>query len=168
MPKVENDLFISVNYKGTLDNGEVFDTSADRPPLEIQMGAGQLIRGFEDALVDMALNEKKTFRLTPEEAYGPRDDEQMHRFARSDVPPEMDPQVGQTIALTAPDGQQVPARIARVDDEQVTVDLNHPLAGQALTFEIEVVGISPTPTQPQTGCGGDCDCSSSKSGCGCG
>lgn len=166
MQKVENGLFISVHYKGTLDDGRVFDTSEGRPPLEVQMGAGQLIQGFEAALADMALNESKIFTLTPEEAYGPRDDKRMHRFARADVPPEMDPQIGQAIALTTPDGKQVPARIAQVDDEQVTVDLNHPLAGQALTFNIEVVGISPTATQQQAGCGG-CNCDSDKSGCGC-
>ena len=168
MQKVENGLFISVHYKGTLDDGKIFDTSEGRPPLEIKMGAGQLIQGFEAALSDMALNQTKTFRLAPEEAYGPRDDKRMHQFARADVPPEMDPQVGQTIALTTQDGRQVPARIAQVDDDQVTVDLNHPLAGQALTFEIEVVGISPTPTQQHAGCGGGCHCNDDKSGCGCG
>lgn len=168
MQKVENGLFISVHYKGTLDNGDVFDSSEGRPPLEVQMGAGQLLKGFEAALADMALNEKKTFTLTPEEAYGPRDSKRMHSFARADVPPEMDPQVGQAIALTTPDGQQVPARIAQVDDEQVAVDLNHPLAGQALTFAIEVVGISPTATQQHAGCGGGCECDADKkSGCGC-
>ncbi len=167
MQKVANGLFISVHYTGTLDNGNVFDSSEGRPPLEVQMGAGQLIRGFEAALADMALNEKKTFTLSPEEAYGPWDEKQMHRFARADVPPEMDPQVGQAIALTTPDGRQVPARIAEVDDERVIVDLNHPLAGQSLTFAIEVVGISPTATQQHAGCGGGCDCNNQKSGCGC-
>lgn len=168
MQKVANGLFVSVHYKGTLDNGEVFDSSEGRTPLEVQMGAGQLIKGFEAALADMALNEKKTFRLEPDEAYGARDDKRMHSFARSEVPPEMDPKVGQAIALTTPDGRQVPARIAAVDDEQVTVDLNHPLAGQALTFNIEVVGISPTATQSHAGCGGGCQCNEDKSGCGCG
>ena len=169
MQKVEKGLYVSVHYKGTLDNGDVFDSSEGRMPLEVQMGAGQLIKGFEAALDDMALNEKKTFTLTPEEAYGLRDDERVHHFPRTEVPPEMNPQVGQAIALTSPDGRQIPARIAAVDDEQITVDLNHPLAGQALTFAIEVVGISPTATQAQAGCGGGCGggCHDDKSGCGC-
>lgn len=167
MQKVENGLFISVHYTGTLDNGDVFDSSEGRAPLEVEMGKGQLINGFEAALAEMTLNEKKTFTLAPEEAYGLRDDKRLHQFARSDVPPEMDPQAGQAIALTTPDGRQVPARIAKVDDEQITVDLNHPLAGQALTFDIEVVGISPTATQQPAGCGGGCNCDSDKSGCGC-
>ncbi|MDJ0722459.1 MAG: peptidylprolyl isomerase [Desulfobacterales bacterium] len=169
MQKVEKGLYVSVHYKGTLDNGDVFDSSEGRMPLEVQMGAGQLIKGFEAALDDMVLNEKKTFTLTPEEAYGLRDDKRMHHFPRNEVPPEMEPQVGQAIALTSPDGRQIPARIAAVDDQQITVDLNHPLAGQALTFDIEVVGISPTATQEHAGCGGGCGggCHDDKSGCGC-
>lgn len=167
MQKVEEGLYVSVHYKGTLDSGEIFDSSEGRAPLEVQMGAGQLIQGFEAALAGMTLNEKKTFTLAPEEAYGMRDDKRMHHFPRTEVPPEMNPQVGQAIALTASDGRQIPARIAAVNDEQITVDLNHPLAGEALTFDIEVVGISPTATQKHAGCGGGCNCQAEKSGCGC-
>jgi peptidylprolyl isomerase len=174
MEKVSDGLFVSVDYKGTLQNGEIFDTSEGRQPLEVQMGAGQLIKGFEDALMDMALNEKKTFTLAPEEAYGIVHEDRKHTFPRADVPAEMDPQVGQTVGLTTQDGQQVPAQIIAVTDDGVTVDLNHPLAGKSLTFEIEVVGISATQTQAAgCGCGCDCDaeasggCSSNESGCGC-
>ena len=160
MEKVENGMFISVDYKGTLQNGHVFDTSQGRQPLEVEMGAGQLIKGFEKALLGMALNEKKTFTLEPEEAYGQRDESLRRAFSRSDVPPEMNPEVGQTVVLTTPQGQQIPTRIVQVDNETVTVDPNHPLAGESLTFEIEVVGISSTPTQAPAGCGSGCDCSS--------
>ncbi len=134
------------------------------------MGAGQLIKGFEAALSDMSLNDKKTFTLEPEEAYGHRNDEHMQSFPRADIPPEMDPQVGQTVALNTPDGQQIPAKIVAVDDEKITVDLNHPLAGESLTFEIKVVGISSTPTQAQDGCGCGCDsdCGTGSDGCGSG
>jgi peptidylprolyl isomerase len=166
MEKVADGLFVSVDYKGTLQNGKIFDTSEGRQPLEVQMGAGQLIQGFENALMGMALNEKKTFTLTPEEAYGVVDEDRKHTFPQSDVPAEMDPQVGQTVGLTAQDGQQVPARIIAVNDEGVTVDLNHPLAGESLTFAIEVVGINATATQP-AGCGCGCDCASDESGGGC-
>lgn len=175
MDRVSDGLYVSVDYKGTLENGHVFDTSEGRAPLEVQMGAGQLIKGFENALQGMALNEKKTFTLSPEEAYGEVDEDRKHTFAPSDVPAEMDPQVGQTVGLTTRDGRQIPARIVAVGDAGVTVDLNHPLAGESLTFEIEVVGISQTPTQTAgCGCGGDCasgapesGCGSSRSGCGC-
>jgi len=160
MEKIENDVFVSLHYKGTFQNGEVFDTSKGRDPLEVQMGAGQLIPGLEKALVGMSLNEKKVLTIEPEEAYGHVDKSLTHSFARSDVPSEMNAEVGQVVALTSPEGQQVPAQIIEVNAEKVVVDLNHPLAGETLTFDIEVMGISSTPTQEHTGCGTDCACSS--------
>lgn len=160
MVKVAKDMFVSVEYTGTLENGEVFDTSKGRQPLEVQMGAGQLIKGFENALEGMVLDEEKTFTLEPDEAYGQRDESLTRAFPRSDVPPEMDPQVGQMVGLHDGKGQQIPATIVDVDNENITVDLNHPMAGKALTFDIKVVNISETPTQGcATDCGG-CDCSS--------
>ncbi len=160
MQKVETGHFVSVHYKGTLQNGEVFDTSEGRHPLEVQIGAGQIISGFEKALMGMSLNEKKVFTLDPENAYGQKDDSLTHSFPRKDVPAEVNPEVGQTVALSTPEGQQVPAMITEVDDQKVVVDLNHPLAGQTLTFDIEVVGISDKATQDPAGCGGGCACSS--------
>ena len=164
MEKVTKDMFVSVEYTGTLENGEVFDTSQGRQPLEIQMGAGQLIKGFEDALDGMTLKEKKTFTLEPDDAYGQRDESLTRDFPRADVPPEMNPEVGQTVGLHDGQGQQIPATIVNVTDENVTVDLNHPMAGKALTFDIEVVNISETPTQAPENCGSDCGCDCS-SGC---
>ena len=108
----------------------------------------------------MSLNEKKSFTLDPDEAYGQRDDSLKHDFPRSEVPAGMDLEVGMVIGLQTNEGQQVPARVVDVDEESFTVDLNHPLAGEALTFEIEVVGISETPTQKPIGCGAGCACSS--------
>ena len=160
MKKVENGQFVSVHYTGTLQDGEVFDTSEGRHPLEVQIGAGQIISGFEKALIGMALNEKKNLTLDPEDAYGQRDDSLTHSFPREDVPAEINPEVGQTVALSSPEGRQVPAIITEVNDEKVVVDLNHPLAGLTLTFDIEVVGISDTATQDPAGCGGGCVCSS--------
>jgi peptidylprolyl isomerase len=147
--KVENGDFVNVEYKGTLENGKVFDTSHGRQPLEIQMGAGHLIKGFENELMGMALNEKKVFTLAPEDAYGQRDENQTQSFPISEAPPGMNLQIGMTIGLTTPEGHQVPARIVHLDDEKLTLDFNHPLAGESLTFEIEVVGISSTPIQKQ-------------------
>lgn len=162
MEKVENGLYVSVDYKGTLQNGEVFDSSQGGQPLEVQMGVGQLIEGFERELMGMSLSDKKNFTLSPEDAYGQRDDSLTRDFARTDFPPEMEPQVGMTIALQTPEGRQTPAQITHLDGEKLSVDLNHPLAGESLTFEIEVVGISSTATQSHAGCGcgSGCDCSS--------
>jgi|LQYC01.1.fsa_nt_gi peptidylprolyl isomerase len=167
MEKVENNMYVSVHYKGTLNNGEVFDSSEGRMPLEILMGSGQLIKGFENSLMGMALKEKKTFTLAPEDAYGLREEKLLHNFPLSEVPPGANPEVGQLISLQMPAGRQVPAQIIKIDNENIVLDLNHPLAGQALTFDIEVVGISNTPTQDQGGCG----CTSSDNcnvGGGCG
>lgn len=160
MDNVETGQFVSVHYKGTLENGKVFDTSEGRHPMEVEMGAGQIITGFERVLMGMALNEKKVFTLEPEEAYGHRDESLTHSFDRSEIPAEMEIEVGQTVALSSPEGQQVPAQIVEADDQKVVVDLNHPLAGKTLTFDIEVVGISDTPTQQPAGCGSGCHCSS--------
>lgn len=171
MNKVENGLYVQVEYEGTLENGDVFDSSKGRQPLEFQMGAGQMIKGFETAVLGMKINEKKSIALEPEDAYGHRDEELTRVFDRSEIPPGMNPEVGQTIALTTPDGQQIPARISNLDDQKIYLDLNHPLAGESLNFDIEVVGITQSPTQ-QHGCGG-CGCSDHQhshegTGAGCG
>ena len=159
MEKVEKGVFVSVDYTGSLQNGQVFDTSHGCRPLEVQMGSGQLIAGFENELMGMTLNDKKTFTLTPEDAYGHRDESLIREFARAGLPSEIEPEIGMMLALQSPEGRQVPARITHLDDEKLSVDLNHPLAGEALTFEIEVVGISDSPTQSHAGCGSDCNCS---------
>jgi peptidylprolyl isomerase len=162
MQKVEDGMYVSVNYTGTLADGEQFDSSEGRPPLEFKVGAGQMIKGFEAEVMGMSLNEKKVFTLAPEDAYGQRNESHKHEFPRADIPSEITPEVGQTLALTSPEGRHIPAQVVAVDDEKVTFDLNHPLAGQSLTFEIEVVGISDAPTRQPAGCGGDCS-----SGCAC-
>ena len=165
MQKVESGKFVCVNYTGTLANGEVFDSSEGRNPLEFKAGAGQMIKGFEDAVMGMALNEKKEFTLAPEAAYGERDENRVHAFPRSELPPDVELNVGDTVALSTPEGQQIPAKLTQMDEKNLTFDLNHPLAGQSLTFAIEIVGISNSPSQQAQGCGSGCDCSSG--GCSC-
>jgi peptidylprolyl isomerase len=164
MQTVENGNFVSVTYTGTLPDGDVFDSCESSSPLEFQTGASQLIKGFEDAVMGMALNEKKTFTIQPEDAYGLRNEDSVHEFPKSELPEGVDPKVGDTVAFSTPEGQQIPAQLVKMDDTTLTFDMNHPLAGETLTFKIEVVGISDTPTQPQ-GCGSGCDCSSD--GCTC-
>lgn len=159
MEKVENGTYTSVEYTGTLVNGQVFDSSNGRQPLEVHMGAGQMIKGFEAQLMGMALNERKVFTLSPEDAYGSKNAELMQSIPRSEIPPDMDVKVGMIVGFITPDGDQVPARIIEMDEGQLIVDLNHPLAGESLTFEIEVVGISNTPAQESTSCQSGCDCS---------
>ena len=110
-------------------------------------------------------NQTHTLTLDPEDAYGHRDDERMVTFQRSELPPQVEPRVGQPIGMTSPDGKRFPAVVTKVDDTQVTVDLNHPLAGKKLTFDIKVVGISENATQ-SAGCGCGCDCSEESHGSG--
>jgi len=157
---VENGNYVSVAYTGKLGNGEVFDSSDGRQPLEVHMGAGEMIKGFEVQLLGMALNEKKVFTISPEDAYGPKNASLTQLVPRASVPPQIDPQIGMVIGLMTPQGERVPARIIRMDDQQITLDLNHPLAGESLTFEIEVVGISDTPTEECSDCS-ECGCSGS-------
>jgi peptidylprolyl isomerase len=157
--KVESGMFVSVDYKGTLQNGDLFDTSHGRQPLEVEVGAGQLITGFEKELLGMSLNDKKTFTLEPEEAYGQRNENLKRDIPRADVPPELNPRVGMMVDLQAQEGQHIPAQIVYLDEKKLTLDMNHPLAGETLNFEIEVVGISDTSTQSPSACGCGCDCS---------
>ncbi len=158
MKKVENGLYISIDYTGTLQNGEVFDSSQKKQPLEVQVGVGQLIKGFERELMGMAINQKKSFTLSPEDAYGHRDESLTRDFARSDFPGDLEPQVGMTIGLQTAEGRRMPALITHLDEEKLSVDLNHPLAGESLNFDIEVVGISAIPTQSRSGCGCGSNC----------
>lgn len=141
MKTVEKGKDVQVHYTGTLASGEVFDSSDGRDPLQVTIGRGQLIGGFEDNLMGMQLNEKKRFTLEPEEAYGHRDESAMRQFSRQDLPSDLQVEEGQLLALKTPEGQQIPARVVQLGQESITLDLNHPLAGESLTFDIEVVAI---------------------------
>lgn len=146
MKTVENGHFVKIDYTGTLENGDTFDSSRNAQPIEVEVGAGRVIKGFEQALIGMALKEKKTFTLPPEEAYGPRDQNLEHSFMRSELPQGVDPKAGQVLTLKNPEGGQFPAMVKHADTEKITVDLNHPLAGETLTFEIEVLEINDMPS----------------------
>jgi FKBP-type peptidyl-prolyl cis-trans isomerase 2 len=133
---------VSVHYTGTLDGGEVFDSSKEREPIEFTLGEGKVIPGFENAVEGMSVNETKSVRIPAAEAYGERTEDLVFTFERKNLPGEMEPREGMHVELRGPAGQAVPARIVNVTDESVTVDANHPLSGQDLTFELELVGIA--------------------------
>ena len=127
---------VSVHYRGTLDSGEVFDSSYDRgAPIFFVVGGGQMISGFDNAVPGMAIGEKKTVRLEPDEAYGERRDDLIFDVPLSQAPPGLS--VGDSVPLSS-GGQAV---VLEITDEIVRVDANHRLAGQTLTFEIELVAI---------------------------
>ena len=134
---------VLVNYTGKLDDGSVFDTSQQRGPLRISLGETRLIPGFQSAVVGMQPGETKTATIPPDEAYGPRRDEMVLDIERGKLPPEISPHVGQDLQLQTQTGQPVPAKVVEVSEEAIKVDANHPLAGQELTFDIELVEIVP-------------------------
>lgn len=131
---------IKIDYTGTLDDGTVFDSSADHDqPLEFTVGAGQVIPGFEDAVRGMEVGEEKTFRIEADEAYGEINPDLTQSFPRSILQCDAEVEIGMILMLGTSDGQQMPAMITEVTDETITLDINHPLAGQALTFSIKVL-----------------------------
>lgn len=132
---------VKIHYTGRLDDGTVFDSSVDREPLEFQLGARQVIIGFENAVVGMSVKESKTVTIPSEEAYGPRREEMMIKVPKDQFPPHIQPEVGQQLQLQQQDGGMFIVVIAEVNPDSVTLDANHPLAGKALTFEIELVEI---------------------------
>ena len=136
---------VKVEYEGTYDSGEVFDTSAGREPLEFQVGAHQVIPGFENAVLGKELNVEFLIRLEPEEAYGPYHPEGVQQVPRDQLPPDVEPQVGMMLQLEQQHGDHthpIPAWITKVDDKEVTIDMNHPMAGKTLNFKMTVVGIN--------------------------
>jgi FKBP-type peptidyl-prolyl cis-trans isomerase 2 len=131
---------VKVHYTGTLDDGTVFDSSEGRDPLEFTIGSNSVIPGFESAVVGLTVGESTRVVIGPEDAYGPRLDGKVVVVERSRLPDEPEPEPGMVLQAQGPDGT-VLLTIADVADDQVTLDGNHPLAGQQLTFEIELAEI---------------------------
>jgi len=133
---------VKVHYTGTLDDGTIFDSSEEREPLEFQLGGGQVIPGFEDAVVGMNVGDIKTTRISSEEAYGLHDEDMVLTVPREQFPPDIEPELDQQLQLRQPDGSSFVVTIIDITEDNVTLDGNHPLAGEALTFTIQLVEIS--------------------------
>ncbi len=141
MSQVQGNETVKLHYTGKLNDGQVFDSSAEREPLEVTLGQGQLIPGFEKGLVDMKVNEKKTITIPKEEAYGEVQKELFQKIPNANLPQEIKPEVGMGLVSKNPDGSERQLRVADVKDDFIIVDANHPLAGQDLTFELELLEI---------------------------
>ncbi len=141
MKKVKDGDVVKVHYTGKLSNGEQFDSSAGREPLEFTVGAGQMIKGFDDAMPGMNLGEKKTISIAPEDGYGPRSEEAIIEFPKENVPADMKLEAGMPLTLSNQAGQPVPVIVVEVKDDVIVLDANHFLAGQELIFDIELVEI---------------------------
>lgn len=132
---------VKVHYHGRLTDGTTFDSSEGRDPLEFEVGAGSVIKGFDDGVTGMSIGEKKTIEIPVDEAYGPKDPNMVVDFPIEQFPPDMKPEVGMQLNMSNGQGQVLPVVITEVGTESVTLDANHPLAGEALVFDIELVEI---------------------------
>lgn len=142
MQQVKNGDTVRVHYHGKLTNGSTFDSSEGREPLEFTVGGGQVIKGFDDALVDMRVGDKKTVHIPVDQAYGHKNDNMMMEYPKAEFPADMTPAVGMELHMSDASGNVFPVVIAEVLDEVVVLDANHPLAGEDLIFEIELVSIA--------------------------
>jgi len=133
---------VAIHYTGTLEDGSVFDSSDGRDPLEFEVGSGQIIPGLDSEIPGMNIGEKKTVVVEPEDAYGPVDPDAKQPVPRADIPDEIPLEVGLPLQVETPEGQAIQVTVAEITDETVVLDANHPLAGETLTFAIELVSIS--------------------------
>lgn len=141
MSKAKANDKVRVHYTGKLASGEVFDSSREREPLEFTVGAGQMIPGFDNAVNGMELNEQKEVTIPCDEAYGERMDEMIQQVPKTQLPEDMNPEVGQTLVASNGQGQETHVIVTEVTENDITVDANHPLAGKDLVFDIELVEI---------------------------
>jgi len=132
---------VRVHYTGKLEDGTVFDTSLEREPLEFTIGEGEIIQGFEEAVIGMQPGESKTVKVPSERAFGPHRDELVVEVSRDQFPPHLHPEVGQEYQMRQPDGNTIPVRVVDVSEETVTLDANHPLAGKDLIFEVQLLEV---------------------------
>jgi len=132
---------VRVHYTGRLSDGTVFDSSQGRDPLEFTLGSGQVIPGFDEAVTGMAVGDSATVTIEPENAYGERREEMVQNVPRNDIPAEIELSVGMQLQASGPQGQMI-VTVMELSDDVVRLDANHPLAGKALTFDLELVEIA--------------------------
>lgn len=134
--------FVQVHYKGRLRDGSIFDSSEGREPLAFELGSGQMIPGFDAAVHGMAIGEAKETLIPADEAYGHRNDDMLISFDIREIPADLNPQIGQQLMLQQPDGSPLPVVVANITETEIVLDANHPLAGQDLIFDIELVAVN--------------------------
>lgn len=133
---------VKIHYTGTLDDGTEFDSSAGRDPLQFTLGAGQVIPGFDKAVEGMAVGDNKTVNIAAEDAYGPRHEQMVQEVPRTALPDDLHPEEGMALRAEGQDGEAINLTVTAISDSSITVDGNHPLAGKALNFDIELVDIA--------------------------
>jgi len=143
MSKVKSGDTVQIHYIGTLLDGTEFDNSHARDPLEFTVGSGQVISGLDVALPGMVMGEKKTVKAPCQEAYGPINPALRQAMPRETIPPEVEVELGMQLQMQTEQGQAVLVKVVSFDEQEVTLDANHALAGMDLTFEIELVSFDP-------------------------
>lgn len=143
MQKVENGHVVRVHYTGRLITGEIFDSSLGREPLEFTIGEGEMIPGFEQGILGMTVGEKKTIQVPCELGYGKISEDMIIEVPISHLPEDMPTEVGTPVTINLANGGSIPAIMTAVNENTVTIDANHPLAGKDLIFEVQVVEINP-------------------------
>ncbi|MBF0106689.1 MAG: FKBP-type peptidyl-prolyl cis-trans isomerase [Deltaproteobacteria bacterium] len=133
---------VKVHYHGTLEDGSVFDSSRDKNPLEFELGSGMVIAGFDDGVTGLKVGEKKTIHIAADNAYGPYHTEMLLEIAKTQLPDDIKIEAGQYLEMKSPDGEIVMVMVKSFDDDVILLDANHPLAGQNLTFDLELVAIN--------------------------
>ncbi|MEA3297169.1 MAG: peptidylprolyl isomerase [candidate division Zixibacteria bacterium] len=141
MAKAKSDDKVAVHYTGKLDDGTVFDSSEGREPLTFTLGQKQIIPGFENSVLGMTEGDSKTVVIPPKDAYGSKQDELIQKFPKEQLPPEIKPEVGQRLQMQRSDGQTIQVIVNDVDEDSMTIDANHPLAGETLHFDIRLESI---------------------------
>lgn len=147
MEQVKTGDKVKVHYHGRLTDGTTFDSSAGREPLEFEVGSGMVIKGFDDGLLGMGVGDKKTIDIPVDDAYGQRDPNMLMEFPIDRFPADMKPEVGMQLTMTNEGGQNFPVVIAEVKEDLVLLDGNHPLAGEPLIFDLELVEIVAPPSR---------------------
>lgn len=132
---------VKIHYTGKLTNNTVFDSSRERAPFEFIIGSGQVIAGFEEGTLGMKIGEKKTIKIPCAKAYGPKNPDLIAIVARGHLPKDLEPKIGQRLGIHNENGQKIPVIITEITEKEVTVDGNHPLSGEDLIFELELVEI---------------------------
>ena len=132
---------VSVHYTGTLPDGTLFDSSTGRDPLQFRLGTGMVIKGFDDGVSGMAVGDKKTVQIPVDEAYGPVQEDMIFTFNRAEIPTDIPLELGLQLSMHGDGGEELPVTVVDLTEETLTVDGNHPLAGQDLVFELELVEI---------------------------
>lgn len=141
MQQVKKGDVVSVHYHGRLTDGTTFDSSEGRDPLKFTAGSGQVIKGFDDAVMDMKPGDKKTVTIPVHEAYGERREDMFMEYPAADFPADMQPAVGMELQMGDDSGNVFPVVVVEVNGDTVVLDANHPLAGKELIFEVELVAI---------------------------